>query len=49
MLLVPDHNLSKKDLDQRSPTFWYQGLVSWKTVFLWTRVGGWERVGMVSG
>ena len=30
-------------LSQWSPSFWHQGLVSWKTVFPWTGgYGGWE-------
>ena len=33
-------------LEQRSPAFWYQGLVSWKTVFPRTGVG---RCGGVGG
>ena len=27
-------------LDRSSQSFWHQGVVSWKTIFPWQRVGG---------
>ena len=36
---LPQFSETYVSLEQQSPTFWYQGLVSWKKIFTQTGVG----------